>query len=61
VDIEAEEYTIPGLVESIVARINQRISSVGMRANLRMQGLLRETKLPERLIPRLRGILDGGL
>jgi len=59
VDIQTREYTIPGLVEAIVARMNRPISSVGMRANLRMQELLKGTKSPRRLTPKLRAVLDA--
>jgi hypothetical protein len=60
VDIETREYTIPGLVGAIVARTTSPISSVGMRVNLRMQELLKGTKPPKRLTPRLMAVLDAG-
>jgi uroporphyrinogen-III synthase len=61
VDIEARQYTIPGLTAAIVGRSSSPIAPVGMRANRRMQRLLKRTGSPKRLAPKLKGILDAGL
>jgi uroporphyrinogen-III synthase len=60
VDIETKEYTIPGLVEAIVTRTTSPPPPVAIRANLRMQHLLKGTTNPGRLTPKLRAVLDAG-
>ncbi len=58
-DIEAKEYTIPGLIEAI-AETYSLIPTAEMRTNLRMRKLLNGIKFPKRLVSRLKKILDAG-
>ena len=60
VDVEAKEYNIPGLIETISAKRDPQLFPRGMRANLRMQDLLKGTKIPKSLIPELKKILAAG-
>jgi len=60
VDIEAKKYTIPGLIEAIVGKTGFQIPGAAIRANLRMQGLLKGTEIPKSLTPKLKRILEAG-
>jgi len=60
VDIAAKEFTVPGLIAALIADTNTRTFPVGAQANRRMWELLKKTKIPKKLAPKLERILDAG-